>query len=127
MLYRLSKHFHLLSNIIYNLKPRQLKCHSYFIYFKYNVNTLCTIILYQICNYHISNFRPLFLQTIPVCSSAGSAWFAQFTGTQLVDAGFWLLRLKINGALFSTHAAHMHKWHSGRRKHIKTTNHSFNF
>jgi hypothetical protein len=59
-----------------------------------------------------------------VCSSDGSAWFAQFTGTQLVDAGFWLLRLKINGALFSTHAAHMHNWHSGLKlkRNNKTTN-----
>jgi hypothetical protein len=52
---------------------------------------------------------------------AQHAWFAQFTGTQLVDAGFWLLRLKINGALFSTHAAHMHKWHTGRKKTMKQT------
>ena len=61
-----------------------------------------------------------------MCSTGGSAWFAQFTGTQLVDAGFWLLRLKINGALFSTHAAHMHKWHTGR-KNNKTTSYSFEF
>ena len=76
--------------------------------------------LYHICNDCISNFGPLFLQSTPMCSSTGSAWFAEFTGTQLVDAGFWLLRLKINGALFSTHAAHMHKWHIGR-KFRKTT------
>ena len=126
MLYRLSKHFHLLSNIIYNLNPCQLKCHSYFICFKYNLNTLCTyytrfaIIIFLISGHY-------FCKLSQCAAVLASAWFAQFTGTQLVDAGFWLLRLKINGALFSTHAAHMHKWHSGRKNHNKTTNHSFNF